>query len=129
MPGLYVRVLLPQGVDEKALVVPAQAIQRSTDGNSTLVLIKDGAAVFTPVQVGVSSGQGYIITSGLEAGDQVITAGFQKIRPGAPVQAIPPKSADVDGTNNAKAKGSEQASAGDSKQTEAGSDKTVAEQK
>lgn len=93
LPGMYVRVILPQGVDDKALVVPTQAIQRTPDGNSTLVIVKDGKAVFTPVQVGVQSGDGYIINSGLEAGDMVVTEGFQKIRPGAPVQIMPPKSA------------------------------------
>ncbi|HET8597620.1 MAG TPA: efflux RND transporter periplasmic adaptor subunit [Castellaniella sp.] len=89
LPGLYVRVLLAQGTDPKALIVPEQAIQRTADGNSTVVLIKDGKAVFTPVQVGPRSGQGYIIYQGVQAGDQVVVEGFQKIRPGAPVQAIP----------------------------------------
>lgn len=99
LPGLYVRVQLPQGVDEKALIVPAQAIQRTPDGNSTIVLIKDDKAVFTPVQVGAESGQGYIINDGLEAGDVVVTAGFQKIRPGAPVQALPPKAEEQPGAD------------------------------
>ncbi len=89
LPGLYVRVRLPQGVDRKALIVPQQAIQRTADGNSTLVLVKDGKAAFTPVQIGPRSGPGYIIYQGLQAGDQVVVEGFQKIRPGAPVQAMP----------------------------------------
>lgn len=113
LPGLYVRVQLPQGIDEKALIVPTQAVQRTVDGNNSLVVIKDGKAVFTPVKLGPQSGQGYIVTDGLEAGDMVVTAGFQKIRPGAPVQVLPPKAkqANVDGANKANA--------GESKQTKA----------
>ncbi|MFT0531853.1 efflux RND transporter periplasmic adaptor subunit [Castellaniella hirudinis] len=89
LPGLYVQVRLIQGTDPKALVVPEQAIQRTSDGNSTLVLVKDGKAAFTPVKVGPRVGQGYIIYEGIQAGDQLVVAGFQKIRPGAPVQPMP----------------------------------------
>lgn len=89
LPGMYVRVRLTQGVDEQALVVPAQALQRGSDGSSSLVLIKDGKAVFTPVSVGPRFNGGYIVYKGLSAGDQVVVEGFQKIRPGAPVQAMP----------------------------------------
>ncbi|WP_323011248.1 efflux RND transporter periplasmic adaptor subunit [Castellaniella sp.] len=89
LPGLYVQVRLIQGTDPKALVVPEQAIQRTADGNSTLVLVKDGKAAYTPVQVGPRVGQGYIIYQGIQAGDQLVVAGFQKIRPGAPVQPMP----------------------------------------
>ena len=93
LPGLYVRVRLIQGVDQKALVVPEQAIQRSADGRNTIVRVKDGKAEFAPVELGPQSGQGYIVYKGLQAGDQVVVEGFQKIRPGAPVQPIPWKEA------------------------------------
>ncbi len=89
LPGLYVRVRLVQGVDQQALVVPDQAIQRTADGNSSVVLIKEGKAVFTPVQVGPLTDKGYIIYKGLQAGDQLMVEGFQKVRPGAPVQPMP----------------------------------------
>ena len=97
LPGLYVRVRLIQGVDQKALVVPAQAIQRTADGKNTLVKVVDGKAAFTPVELGPQSGQGYIVYQGLTAGDQVVVEGFQKIRPGAPVQPMPWKLAAAEG--------------------------------
>lgn len=89
LPGLYVRVRLTQGVDPKALIVPAQAVQRTADGKNTIVLVKDGKAVYTPVQLGPQSGTGYIVYEGVQAGDQLVVEGFQKIRPGAPVQPMP----------------------------------------
>lgn len=89
LPGLYVRVRLAQGTDPQALIVPEQAIQRTADGNSTVVLVKDGKAAFTPVKVGPRSGHGYIIYQGIQAGDDIVVEGFQKIRPGAPVQPMP----------------------------------------
>lgn len=89
LPGLYVRVRVAQGTDSQALVVPEQAIQRTADGNNTIVLVKDGKAAFTPVQVGPRVESGYILYQGVKPGDQVVVEGFQKIRPGAPVQPMP----------------------------------------
>src|SRR5690606_17300347 len=86
---MYVRVLLAQGVDEKALMVPQQALQRTADGQGALMLVKDGAVRSTPVTTGPAINGKWMITSGLSAGDVVVVEGFQKIRPGAPVQPIP----------------------------------------
>jgi membrane fusion protein (multidrug efflux system) len=89
LPGMYVRVRLEQGVDEKALVVPEQAIQRGADGSTTLMLLKDDKAVPVPIVTGARVEGKVIINNGLNPGDTVIVAGFQKIGPGAPVQGIP----------------------------------------
>lgn len=99
LPGLYVRVRLAQGVDPQALVVPEQAVQRTADGNNTVVLVQDGKAAFTPIKVGPRSGQGYIVYQGVKAGDQVVVEGFQKIRPGAPVQPMPWKAGEPTGAH------------------------------
>ncbi|MGB3274596.1 MAG: efflux RND transporter periplasmic adaptor subunit [Castellaniella sp.] len=93
LPGLFVRVSLAQGTDQQALVVPEQAIQRTSDGKSTVVLIKDGKAVFTPIEVGPRAQGGYVVYQGIQAGDQLMVEGFQKVRPGAPVQPMPWKKA------------------------------------
>lgn len=89
LPGMYVRVNLPQGVDEKALMVPKQAVQRTAGGINTLMVVKDEKVVAVPVTVGLEIDGKYVIDKGLTAGDVVVVAGFQKIRPGAKVQAIP----------------------------------------
>lgn len=90
LPGMYVRVRVQQGVDNHALLVPEQAIQRSADGLNTLMLVSDeGTVKPVAVTVGAQVGNQSIITSGLSAGDTVIVAGFQKIRPGVPVQPSP----------------------------------------
>lgn len=89
LPGMFVRVRLEQGVDEKALLVPAQAVQYATDGSASLMLVKEGVVTTAPVKLGNLVDGRIIINDGIEAGDTVVVAGFQKIRPGAPVQAIP----------------------------------------
>jgi membrane fusion protein (multidrug efflux system) len=89
LPGMYVRVRLQQGTDNKALMVPEQAVQRSSDGLSTLMVVKDGKVAPVAVTVGPLVDGRFIIYSGLNDGDIVIVEGFQKIRPGAPVQPQP----------------------------------------
>lgn len=89
LPGMYVRVRLQQGVDEKALLVPQQAIQRTADGLNSLVVVRDGKAQTIAVVLGAEVKGQSIVYKGLNPGDVVVVEGFQKIRPGAPVQAIP----------------------------------------
>ncbi len=86
LPGMYVRVRLEQGVDEKALMVPQQALQRTADGLQSLMLVKDNKIEQLPVTTGGAIKNEWVVTSGLKAGDVVVVEGFQKIRPGAPVQ-------------------------------------------
>jgi membrane fusion protein (multidrug efflux system) len=89
LPGMYVRVNLPQGVDEKALMVPKQAVQRTAGGLNVLMVVRDEKVVAVPVTVGLEIDGKYVIDKGLKAGDVVVVEGFQKIRPGAKVQAMP----------------------------------------
>lgn len=89
LPGMYVRVQLQQGVDDQALMVPNQAIQRGADGLNTLMIVEDGKVGAVAVRLGSQINGQTIVTSGLKEDATVIVEGFQKIRPGAPVQAIP----------------------------------------
>lgn len=89
LPGMFVRVRLEQGIDEQALLVPAQALQYASDDSVSVFLVEDGVAKPTPVKLGEQVGGRYIIHEGIAADDTVIVTGFQKIRPGAPVQPLP----------------------------------------
>jgi len=111
LPGMYVRVELQQGVDDKALLVPQQAVQHTADGLSTLMVIKDGKVAPTAVQLGPVVKGKVVVSKGLQAGDIVIVEGFQKIRPGAPVQPIPWKGTAADAREVAAAMKAAQAKA------------------
>lgn len=89
LPGMYVRVRVEQAVSNQALLVPPQALQRSANGLTNVYVVREGKAVLVPVKVGNDYENKAIITQGLAAGDEVIVAGFQKIREGAPVQTRP----------------------------------------
>src|SRR5258707_15721091 len=47
LPGMYVRVLIEQGIDTDAIAVPQQAIQRNGGGGSEGFVVKDDNHVAT----------------------------------------------------------------------------------
>jgi membrane fusion protein, multidrug efflux system len=86
-PGLFARVMLEIANKPQALMVPEQAVFPQGD-ELFVYAIEDGKAVQKKVTVGQRlSGEAEIV-SGLEDGATVITAGHQKIGPGAPVTPI-----------------------------------------
>lgn len=90
LPGMYVRVVIEQGVQRDALAVPVQAVQRDGSGNAQLYIVgADGKAELRTVRAGRVVGQRWVIDEGLAPGEQVVVEGFQKIRPGTPVAPQP----------------------------------------
>ena len=88
LPGMYVRARLEQAVNEAALTVPLQAIQRTTDGASVMVVGNDNKVTARPVKADASQGNLAIVTSGLKPGERVIVEGLQKAKPGATVKPV-----------------------------------------
>jgi membrane fusion protein (multidrug efflux system) len=83
LPGMYVRVELEQGVQQAALTVPEQAVQRDSGGKAQVYTVDTANKVqLRTVELGQTVGAYTIVTSGLANGERVITEGFQKIRPG-----------------------------------------------
>jgi membrane fusion protein, multidrug efflux system len=89
LPGLYVRVRLEQATAGNALTLPQQAVTRSAQGDSVMVVGADGKVSPRPVKVGGQQGGQWVVLDGLKAGEQVMVDGFQKLRGGAPVKTVP----------------------------------------
>jgi membrane fusion protein, multidrug efflux system len=89
LPGLYVRVRLQQAKVGNAVLLPQQAVTRSSQGDTVMVVDKEGKVAPRPVKVGNEQAGNWVIQDGLKAGEMVVVEGFQKIRPGAPVKAVP----------------------------------------
>ena len=90
LPGQYVRVRLAQSTLPAAVLLPQQAVTRSNQGDSVLVVGDGDKPVPRKVTiVGAQDGQ-WVVSSGLKAGEKVIVDGFQKMFvPGAPVKPVP----------------------------------------
>lgn len=90
LPGQYVRVRLSQAVLPAAVLVPQQAVTRTAQGDSVLIVGEGNKPAPRPVTVSGSQNGQWIVTGGLQAGDKVIVDGFQKMMvPGAPVTPVP----------------------------------------
>lgn len=94
LPGMYVRVVIEQGVQSNAIAVPQQAIQRDGRGQAQLYILKqDGTLELRPVRAGRTLDSRQVIDDGVQPGEQVMVEGFQKIRPGARFTGTPWKPA------------------------------------
>lgn len=90
LPGQYVRVRLSQAELPSGVLLPQQAVTRTGQGDTVLVVGADGKPTPRPVKVGASQNNQWVILSGLQPGEQVIADGFQKMMvPGAPVKTVP----------------------------------------
>lgn len=87
LPGLYVRAVLEQGVEEQAILVPQPAVGRDAKGNAQVLVVNaEGLAELRPITVDRVIGANWLVSSGLAAGDKVIVEGLQKVRPGVKVK-------------------------------------------
>ncbi|PID65154.1 MAG: efflux transporter periplasmic adaptor subunit, partial [Gammaproteobacteria bacterium] len=78
MPGLYVRVEVPQVKVDNAVLIPQQAVTRGKT-DTVYVLNADNSFVPRPVTIMQSQGNQWLITDGLNAGDKVIVDGMQLV--------------------------------------------------
>ena len=90
LPGMYVRVLVEQGLDADAIAVPQQSVQRNAGGGSEVFLVgDDGRVAVRPVRLGEEQDGLWLVNDGLQAGDRVVVDGFQRLAPGDKVKPIP----------------------------------------
>lgn len=89
LPGMYVRVTVEQATEQDVLAIPDQAVQRSGGGTTSVYVVDaENKAELRPVKLGRTMGPRVTVHDGLKPGDMVVTDGFQKIAPGAPVQPV-----------------------------------------
>jgi len=90
LPGMFVRGRVEQGVADRAISVPPQAVQRNPDGSAYVLIVdQNNTAQTRTVQTGPLMTDKWVINSGLQEGDRVILNRFQQIRSGSPVKPVP----------------------------------------
>ncbi|MBI5015517.1 MAG: efflux RND transporter periplasmic adaptor subunit [Deltaproteobacteria bacterium] len=89
LPGMYVRAILEEGVNDQAILVPQRGVTRNPAGNAQVMLVGAGEKVEPRViRAERTVGDSWLVTDGLKAGDRVILEGIQKAKPGTPVRAV-----------------------------------------
>ncbi len=90
LPGMFVRAVVKEGVDQHAILVPQQAVSRDRKGNPVALIVDaDGKVQQRMLTLDRAIGDQWLVSSGLSAGDRVIAEGMLKARPGASVKVVP----------------------------------------
>lgn len=88
LPGMYVRAVLDEAVDQSAILAPQQGISHDPKGNATaLVVDAQGKVEARTVVASRTIGDRWLVESGLNDGDRVIVEGSNKVGPGMAVHA------------------------------------------
>ncbi|MEO2279252.1 efflux RND transporter periplasmic adaptor subunit [Pseudoalteromonas pernae] len=84
LPGMFVRAKLGLGVQQNAIAVPQKSVVRTPKGEATVMVVDGNNQIQVRiVELGQQVGSEFLVASGLNAGDVVVTSGLQRIRPGA----------------------------------------------
>ena len=90
LPGMFVRAVVPEGVNEQAILIPQRGVTRNPAGQAMAMVVGAEDKVEPRViQVERAIGDSWLVSGGLAPGDRVILEGLQKARPGTPVKAVP----------------------------------------
>ncbi len=87
-PNQFVAVRLQLDVRHDAVVAPSAAVLRGAPGTFVYVANADKTVAVRPVSIGPGEGGRTIIESGLQAGEQVVIDGTDKLREGARIEPL-----------------------------------------
>ena len=93
MPGQFVRARMLGASYPNGILVPQKAVQQSGQGYFVWVIDKESKAQTRPIEVGNWMEDKWLVLGGLHAGETLITDGFMRLAPGAPVKIAVPQAA------------------------------------
>ncbi|WP_124703514.1 efflux RND transporter periplasmic adaptor subunit [Sulfuriferula multivorans] len=87
-PNQFVNVRLRVATLDNAVVVPSSAVAVGAPGTFVYVIGSDNKVTVRKITPGVSDAGLTVITSGLQAGEKVVTDGLDRLRAGAAVRIV-----------------------------------------
>lgn len=89
LPGMFVRAIIKEGVNEQAILVPQRGCTRSQTGVITAMVVgAEDKVELRTIKVARTIGSNWLVSEGLKPGDRVIVEGLQKARLGTQVIAV-----------------------------------------
>jgi multidrug efflux system membrane fusion protein len=85
VPGLFARIRVPLSERYTAITIDERAIGTDQGQKFVLTLSSTNTAEYRQVKLGPAIDGKRIVRSGLNAGDQIVVNGLQRVRPGMPV--------------------------------------------
>ncbi|MEN7536160.1 efflux RND transporter periplasmic adaptor subunit [Aurantiacibacter flavus] len=98
LPGQFVRVRVEAGRYADGIAVPQVAVTMTETGGTVFVIDEEGMAQVRQIKLGAMFDGNWIVESGLQEGDRVITNNIQKLRAGMPVSVASSTPAPASGT-------------------------------
>ncbi|MDR0250399.1 MAG: efflux RND transporter periplasmic adaptor subunit [Burkholderiales bacterium] len=91
LPGMYVRAVLEEGVNEQAITVPQAGVSRDQKGQPLVMLVTpDNKIERRVIVVEKEIGSDWLVTSGLNVGEKVVVEGSQRLMMAPPGASIKP---------------------------------------
>lgn len=87
VPGLFARIRIPLSDRHPALLVDERAIGTDQSQKFVLMLTPTNTVAYQPVELGPLIGGQRIVRSGVQAGQEIVVNGLERVRPGMPVTA------------------------------------------
>lgn len=104
LPGMFIRAVMEEGIDQQAILIPQQAVLRDPRGAPfTWVVNVSGEVQQRLLTIDRAIGDTWLVTTGLAAGERVIVEGMLRVRPGVSVKAVPFETGEKSGGKNMKA--------------------------
>ncbi|QYX55976.1 efflux RND transporter periplasmic adaptor subunit [Roseovarius sp. SCSIO 43702] len=98
LPGMYVQVEMPVEKAEDVILVPQEAVQRDRRGRPIVWVVTDADTVEErAIEIIQDRDSDWVLEAGLEPGERIMVAGFQKTAPGGTVTPEPRAEAHGDG--------------------------------
>ncbi|WP_371929822.1 efflux RND transporter periplasmic adaptor subunit [Uliginosibacterium sp. 31-16] len=90
LPGMFVRAVLETGAREQSILVPQQAVTRNTKGEAVVMVVApEGKFMPRVIKTEQAMGDKWLVSAGVQPGDQVIVEGLQRLRPGVVIKPVP----------------------------------------
>jgi len=90
LPGMFVRAVVEEGVNDQAILIPQQVVSRDPKGNPVALIVNAAGKVeLRMLGLDRAIGDQWLVSSGLAPGDRVIAEGLLKVRPGVAVKVVP----------------------------------------
>jgi RND family efflux transporter MFP subunit len=86
-PGLFARIRIPLSDRHPALLVDERAIGTDQSQKFVFTLTPTNTVAYQPVQLGPVIEGRRIVRAGLQAGQEIVVNGLERVRPGMPVTA------------------------------------------
>jgi membrane fusion protein (multidrug efflux system) len=89
LPGMFVRAVIDEGTDDRAMLVPQEGVTHDRSGRATVLVVgSDNKVSVRAVTASRTLGDSWVVEGGLQEGDRVVVTGVQRVKTGMQVRAV-----------------------------------------